>query len=130
MTGEVKYERRDNDGEVADQCWICESWIETNISVDLNALNVEYEVPEDINQQIKVYVHFDFDDFQPDLMADLHMNGRQDRIGKFQIYRLVPQTTVLFFFSINGRPFVNDMFQTVPVDYNIIKEVNRTFKTQ
>lgn len=50
--------------------------------MDLNALNVEYEVPAD-HEPIKVFVHFDFDDFQPDLMDDLHLNGRNDRIGKF-----------------------------------------------
>lgn len=82
MTGEVQYKHRDTEGLGEDQCWICESWIETNISVDLNALNVEYEVPAD-SEAIKVYVHFDFDDFQPDLMDDLHLNGRKDRIGKF-----------------------------------------------
>jgi hypothetical protein len=47
MTGEVQYERRDTEGLGEDQCWICESWIETNISVDLNAINVEYELPAD-----------------------------------------------------------------------------------
>ena len=63
MTGEVQYERRDTDGEGEDQCWICESWIETNISVDLNVLNLEFQPPEDPKAPIKVYVHFDFDDF-------------------------------------------------------------------
>ena len=108
-------------------CWICESWIEVNLSVDLNALNIPYEKPSNPQQAIQVFVHFDFDDYQPDLMTDLHLNNHPERMGKFQLHRLLPQTTVLFFFSINGLPFLTNNFQSVPVDFNIQQEVMKTF---
>ncbi len=97
-------------------CWICESWIEANINIDLNNLMTPYDKPEKPNDPLKVYVHFDFDDYQPDLMIDLHLNNRPEKLGKFQIYRLLPQTTVLFFFSIDGVPFTNTSLTSVAID--------------
>ena len=64
-------------------CWICESWIEANISIDLNLCEVLFDKPDNAEEPLKVYVHFDFDDYQPDLMMDLHLNNRPERLGKF-----------------------------------------------
>ena len=44
-------------------CWICESWIEVNINVDLNILNIPYDKPTNPLQAIDVFIHFDFDDY-------------------------------------------------------------------
>jgi len=106
-------------------CWICESWIDTTISVDLNALGITYEVPSSTDSAIEVYIHFDFDDFQPDLMEDLRLKGMAP--GKFQISRMMPQQTCLYFFSCNGEPFLNMKTPTVSVDDNIKHMVSKTF---
>ena len=68
-------QNHDLEGQSVDICWICESWLETILSVNLNALGIEYEVPEHPEVPIEVFVHFDFDDFQPDLMEDLRFKG-------------------------------------------------------
>lgn len=115
--------------ETEDNCWVCEAWIETIISVDLNALGVPYEAPKDPNQLINVYIHFDFDNFQPNLMDDLHLNGRPQNLGLFQIFRMLPQQTALYFFSLDGKPFLSNT-PTVAIDRNIAKEVNQTFKSR
>jgi hypothetical protein len=66
-----------------DKCWICESWVETTINLDLNSLRIPYTIPANPNEPIAVYVHFDFDDYQPQPMVDLRIGSKSDRQGKF-----------------------------------------------
>jgi hypothetical protein len=77
---------------------------------------------------IEVYIHFDFDDFQPDLMEDLRLKGLP--AGKFQISRMLPQQICLYFFSISGSPFLNSKSPQVAVDENIKLLVAKTFSNQ
>ena len=49
-----------------DNCWICDAWIEGNITVNLNkipAIKHLFKPPEDPEQPIQVYLHCDFDDY-------------------------------------------------------------------
>ena len=67
-----------------DQCWVCESWVESAFQVDLFKVpEINFTPPEDQKEPIKVYLHCDFDDFQPDLMKDLHLGGNDHLLGKF-----------------------------------------------
>ena len=91
-----------------DQCWVCESWVESAFNVNLAKVpGLNFEPPTDPKEPVKVYLHCDFDDFQPDLMKDLHLGGGEPMLGKFQIYRMLPQSKILYFYSYKGIPFVN-----------------------
>jgi hypothetical protein len=47
MLYEPQYYDKDLEGEGEDMCWVCESWIETTLSVDLKLLGVAFEEPTD-----------------------------------------------------------------------------------
>lgn len=46
-----------------------------------------------------VYIHFDFDDYKPDLMMkdERHHDGRV----RYYVYRMVPPGKIYYFFTIN-----------------------------
>jgi hypothetical protein len=52
MTGEVQFNKRILEAKGEDMCWICEQWIEAKINVDLMALDIPFEKPEDIDEPI------------------------------------------------------------------------------
>lgn len=51
-----------------------------------------------------VYIHFDFDDWQPDRLEDLR---KDDMKGIFRGYRMVPQGRFHYFFSYNDECFID-----------------------
>ena len=100
-----------------DQCWVCESWVESNFNVDLRKVpGIDFEPPQDPKEPIKVYLHCDFDDFQPDLMKDLHLGGNDHLLGKFQVYRMLPQAKILYFYSYNGKAFIHPDQKGIKID--------------
>ena len=64
-----------------ENCWICESWVECEFEINLvealrNAgINQELRISENLDVHYHVYIHFDFDDYQPDRMDDLRKAG-------------------------------------------------------
>ena len=58
--------------KIKDNCWICEGWSEFYFSLS---------VPH--NKAAEVYLHFDFDDYRPDLMVP---SGP----GVYECYRMIP----------------------------------------
>ena len=106
---------------------MCESWVESAFSVNLKKIpGLDFEAPLDPKEPIKVYLHCDFDDFQPDLMQDLHLGGKDSMLGKFQVYRMLPQAKILYFFSYKGKPFVNPSQKAMKVDDFVVKDICKT----
>lgn len=95
-----------------DKCWICEQWVEMTFKVYLPdipeiASTWTKEKPADPDTPINVFIHFDFDNFEPDLMTDLHLGGNFDKEGHFKLYRMVPRYQTLYFFSYKGVTFID-----------------------
>lgn len=106
---------------------MCESWVESAFNVNLNKVpGINFEPPEDPKEPVKVYLHCDFDDFQPDLMTDLHLRGGDSMSGLFQVYRMLPQQKILYFYSYNGIPFINNDQKGVRIDNFIVKDICKT----
>ena len=61
-------------------------------------------------------------------MKDLHLGGNDHLLGKFQVYRMLPQQKILYFFSYNGIPFINSdpTLKSMKIDDNIIKDICKT----
>lgn len=96
-------------------CWICEQWVETEFEVNIlesgnqDAISA-YEKGEATTEAMKyAYIHFDFDDYQPDRMLDI----RAEAPGKFKVYRMVPQGRYHYFFSFQGHSFLDT--ETAPI---------------
>lgn len=70
--------------KVKDNCWICEGWSE---------FKFDLKVPQHIGAE--VYLHFDFDDYRPDLMPQISP-------GFYQTWRMIPPGTFHYFMSVNG----------------------------
>jgi len=55
-------------------CWICEAWVECFFEIDLIELykirGEDLELSDNLEVIHNVYIHFDFDDYQPDKMND------------------------------------------------------------
>lgn len=56
------------------------------------------EISDDPDVPYSVYIHFDFDEYQPDKMEDLRLKDPIQK-GKFKVYRVIPQGKFLYFFS-------------------------------
>ena len=106
---------------------MCESWVESAFNVDLKKVpEIDFHPPEDPKEPIKVFLHCDFDDFQPDLMKDLHLGGNSHLLGKFQVYRMLPQANILYFYSYNGIPFIHPEQKGMKIDEYIVKDICKT----
>ena len=68
-----------------DNCWICEGWSEMYFEI------------KSIKLEANVYIHFDFDQYKPDLVT----NG--DVPGLYALYRMVPPGNHKYFFTIEGE---------------------------
>ena len=80
-----------------DNCWICEGWSECKF---------------DIRSRIsgaKVNLHFEFDDYRPDLMM-------QGGAGIYSTHRMVPPGYYKFFFSVNGEFILSPMYTQVELE--------------
>lgn len=52
-------------------CWICEGWLERYFRVNLYNVYPDIVLEDDTNTfHYNVFVHFDFDDWQPDITQD------------------------------------------------------------
>ena len=70
-----------------DRCWICESWIEGSFIVDLPN-NVEgLEMLDDLEEGYNTFMHFEFDEWAPDLMEDMRARNQK---GKQRNFRMMP----------------------------------------
>jgi len=69
-----------------DNCWICEGWEEHKFVAR--------------SEEAPVYLHFDFDGFKGDLMFE---EGSQWHC----VHRMVPPGSHSYFFSYNGRAFID-----------------------
>jgi len=58
-----------------DRCWICESWIEGVFKIDLPVQVEGLEMSDDLEEGYNTYMHFEFDEWIPDLMSDLRPDG-------------------------------------------------------
>jgi hypothetical protein len=53
-------------------CWICEGWLERRFKLNLyDSLETPVEISDDSNNEhYNVFMHFDFDEWEPDVMED------------------------------------------------------------
>ena len=59
-------------------------------------------------------------------MAD-EAYGNSSLKGQFQIYRMLPQSSVLYFYSFRGIPFIDKSKPTVSIDDIIINDINKKY---
>ena len=95
-----------------DNCWICEGWNECKFDIRTRIFGAE------------VSLHFDFDDYRPDLMT-------QGDAGIYSTHRMVPAGIHKFFFSVNGEFILSPMYNQVHLEVSDIKsienKINHTF---
>jgi len=48
--------------QVEDQCWVCESWVESIFHIDIKRVWPDLDFPKD-GDPVNLYIHFDFDNF-------------------------------------------------------------------
>jgi hypothetical protein len=92
-------------------CWICEGWVETEFELDLQKLmsklrGKEFYMSDNLEVKYSVCIHFDFDDYQPDLMEDLRKQKLKYK-GLFKIQRMLPQGKFHYFFSFEDDCFTD-----------------------
>mgnify|MGYP006092693479 FL=1 len=90
-------------------CWICEAWVECFFEIDLIELfkirGEDLELSDNLDVQQNVYIHFDFDDYQPDKMDDQRINGDK---GTYQVHRMVPQGRYHYYYTYLGKAFIDN----------------------
>ena len=60
-------------------------------------------------------MHFDFDEWEPDIMTDRRTTSLEHK-GKFINYRMIPQGASLYFYSFNGKAFINPKEASIEID--------------
>lgn len=75
-----------------ENCWICENWVETQYRIDLKSIlkakfDIDLEMVDDTETRYPVYIHFDFDKYDPDRLEDLRAKGQK---GWYSLNRMVP----------------------------------------
>jgi hypothetical protein len=71
-------------------CWICEGWLEKRFRLNLTPVFPDVIISDDISTDYyNVFMHFDFDDFEPDIMQDRRRKNLQQK-GKFVNHRMIP----------------------------------------
>jgi len=60
-------------------------------------------------------------------MSDLSMLSKERYHGQFQVYRMLPQSTILYFYSHKGIPFVDKKAPRVKIDERIKNDINAKF---
>lgn len=71
------------------QCWICEGWLEKRFKVSLNEEETEKMGDDTINEHYNVFMHFDFDEWEPDIMEERRKTDISKK-GKFLAWRMIP----------------------------------------
>ena len=94
-----------------EHCWICDAWVECEFSIDLvqiikQEFNRDLRMSENLEVNYFVYLHFDFDDYQPDKMDDMRKVD-MSQSGKFRCHRMVPQGTFHYFYSFMDECFLD-----------------------
>jgi len=100
-------------------CWICENWVECDFEIDLVEMmqihfNRDLEISENLDIKIFVYMHFDFDDYEPDKMDDLRKEDMNLK-GQFRMSRMVPQGRFHYFYSFEQHCFSDPGQKSVKV---------------
>eukprot|EP00347_Sterkiella_histriomuscorum_P017331 403349792 len=93
--------------KVKDNCWICEGWSE---------FKFDLRVPQHIG--VEVYLHFDFDDYKPDLMPPTSA-------GMYQTWRMVPPGTHHYFMSVNGSEYFTSGSNITLIDESQLTQIDR-----
>ena len=73
-------------------------------------------VPQHIGAE--VYLHFDFDDYKPDLMVSANA-------GVYSCYRMIPPGTHHYFMSVNGQEYFTSGANIINIDEHLIKSIDK-----
>lgn len=69
--------------ELEDMCWVCENWIEGCFGINLPDLISNPVYSDDPLIPTNVFIHFDFDNWEPDLMEDIGFKLGENHKGRF-----------------------------------------------
>ena len=94
-----------------DNCWICEGWSE---------FRFELRIPSKIGAEVNL--HFDFDEFAPDLMPSTNA-------GVYSIYKMVPPGTHYYFMSVNGEDYHLNGALSVSINEALTKLINEKLES-
>ncbi len=119
-TGKVNFNREN-------LCWICEGWLERAFKLNLPNAQEGIQLSDDINaEHYNVFMHFDFDDWEPDIMSDRRKEDINKK-GKFINYRMIPQGASLYFYSFNGKAFYNPKQASIEIDPLLKEHISRKY---
>ena len=76
-------------------CWIWEGWTQVEFKFDPYASSNPQE--KELTENDKVFIHFSFENFEPDIMA-------MQNDGNFMVIRMVPPIKFNYYFTVNGVP--------------------------
>ncbi len=97
-------------------CWICEGWLEKRFKLNLYDQFENLEIGDDTqNEHYNVFMHFDYDDWEPDIMTERRKLDLYKK-GKYLNFRMIPQGASLYFYSYNGKAFINPKEASIEID--------------
>lgn len=67
------------------------------------------------NEHYNVFMHFDFDEWEPDVMTDRRKENLSKK-GKYVNHRMIPQGASLYFYSFNGKALINPNEASIEID--------------
>ena len=76
-------------------CWIWEGWTQVEFKFDPYSSSNPPE--KDLTEDDKVFIHFSFENFEPDIMS-------MQNDGTFSVIRMVPPIKFNYYFTVNGVP--------------------------
>jgi NLR family CARD domain-containing protein 3 len=78
-------------------CWIWEGWRQEKFVLTAGKSHKKLFDP--------VYIHFDFDDYKPDLMTQKKQKDGYSGQVVYELYRMVPPGKTLYFYTVNHEYF-------------------------
>eukprot|EP00347_Sterkiella_histriomuscorum_P020671 403336916 len=98
-------------------CWICEGWIESLFKLDIKNTSIfDLQMSDNFkDEHFNIFIHFDFDNWEADLLEDQRKVSLSLK-GKFQQHRMLPQGISYYFYSYQGKAFVNNQEKKVLID--------------
>ena len=59
--------------DVTSNCWICESWVQTKVLIDISQLNIP--ISHKLTEKDQILIHYSFDNFEPDILTQSGNTG-------------------------------------------------------
>ena len=98
--------------------------METEFKVDLRHTSLAgLELSDNVkDEHYNFFIHFDFDRWEGDLLDDMR-NQTLAYKGRFHQHRMLPQGVSYYFYSYEGKAFVNQNELQLEIDEALRKEI-------